>query len=45
VEREIGVYPNSDHVILRDSDPKVFKPEAAKDAMQRATIFFNIHLG
>jgi len=45
VEHEIVVYPNSGHAFFRDSDPNVYKPEAAKDAMQRATIFFNNHLG
>ncbi len=45
VEHEIVVYPNSGHAFFRDSDPKVYKPEAAKDAMRRVTRFFNDHLG
>ena len=40
VEHEIKVYPNSGHAFFRDSDPKVFRPEAAKDAWERVTRFF-----
>ena len=44
VDHEIVVYPNSGHAFFRDSDPKVFKPDAAKDAWARVTRFFNKHL-
>jgi carboxymethylenebutenolidase len=45
VEHEVVIYPNSGHAFFRDSDPKVYKPEAAKDAWERATKFFAGHLG
>ena len=41
VEHEVVVYPNSGHAFFRDSDPSVYKPEAAKDAWERVTKFFN----
>lgn len=44
VEHEIVVYPGSGHAFFRDSDPKVYKPEASEDAMRRVTVFFNKHL-
>jgi carboxymethylenebutenolidase len=44
VEHEIVVYPNSGHAFFRDSDPSVYKPEAAKDAWKRVTEFFAKHL-
>ncbi len=44
VEHEIIVYPNSGHAFFRDRDTSVYKPEAAKDAWERATRFFNRHL-
>ncbi len=44
VEHEIIVYPNSGHAFFRDSDPKVYIPEASKDAWERAVIFFGKHL-
>jgi carboxymethylenebutenolidase len=44
VEHEIIIYPNSGHAFFRDSDPKVYRPEAAKDAWQRVTRFFDKHL-
>jgi carboxymethylenebutenolidase len=40
VEHEIKVYPNSGHAFFRDTDPNVFRPEAAKDAWERVTRFF-----
>lgn len=40
VEHEIVMYPNSGHAFFRDSDPQVYKPEAAKDAWERVKIFF-----
>ncbi|MEW6239859.1 MAG: dienelactone hydrolase family protein [Chloroflexota bacterium] len=44
VEHEVVVYPNSGHAFFRDSDPSVYKPEASKDAWERATKFFAKHL-
>jgi carboxymethylenebutenolidase len=44
VAHEIIVYPNSGHAFFRDSDPKAYRPEAAKDAWQRVTKFFDQHL-
>jgi carboxymethylenebutenolidase len=45
VEHEVVVYPNSGHAFFRDSDPSVYKPEAAQDAWVRVTKFFlkNLH--
>ncbi len=45
VEHEVVVYPDSGHAFFRDSDPKAYRPEAAKDAWERATKFFgrNLH--
>lgn len=44
VEHEVVVYPNSGHAFFRDSDPNVYKPEAAKDAWERAKKFFKKNL-
>ena len=44
VEHEVIVYPNSGHAFFRDSDPNVYKPEAAKDAWERAKKFFGKYL-
>ncbi len=44
VEHEVIVYPNSGHAFFRDSDPSVYKPEAAKDAWERAKKFFKKNL-
>lgn len=44
LEHTIVVYPNSGHAFFRDSDPKVYKPEAAADAWARVTAFFGKHL-
>ncbi|HTX90765.1 MAG TPA: dienelactone hydrolase family protein, partial [Anaerolineales bacterium] len=44
VHHEVIVYPDSGHAFFRDSDPSVYKPEAAKDAWQRVTKFFGKHL-
>jgi carboxymethylenebutenolidase len=44
VEHEVIVYPNSGHAFFRDSDPSVYKPEASKDAWERAKKFFAKHL-
>lgn len=40
VEHEVITYPNSGHAFFRDSDPSVYKPEAAKDAWNRTRDFF-----
>lgn len=44
LEHEVIVYPNSGHAFFRDSDPKVYKPEASKDAWERVKMFFAKHL-
>jgi len=45
VEHEVIVYPKSGHAFFRDSDPNVYIPEAAQDAWERVTKFFqkNLH--
>ena len=40
VEHEVITYPNSGHAFFRDSDPSVYKPQASKDAWERAKKFF-----
>jgi len=40
IPHEIKVYPNSGHAFFRDTDPSVYKPEAAKDAWEKVTSFF-----
>jgi carboxymethylenebutenolidase len=40
VEHEVIMYPNSGHAFFRDSDPNMYKPEAAKDAWERVKKFF-----
>jgi carboxymethylenebutenolidase len=40
VEHQVITYPNSGHAFFRDSDPSVYKPEAAKDAWERVKKFF-----
>jgi carboxymethylenebutenolidase len=40
VHHEVIIYPDSGHAFFRDSDPSVYKPEAAKDAWARVTKFF-----
>lgn len=44
VEHDVITYPNSGHAFFRDSDPSVYKPEASKDAWERAKKFFAHHL-
>ena len=44
VEHEVIMYPNSGHAFFRDSDPKVYIPEASKDAWERVKKFFKKHL-
>jgi carboxymethylenebutenolidase len=42
---EIKTYPGAPHAFFRDSDPSVYRPEAAKDAWDRTKAFFKKHLG
>ncbi len=42
---EIKTYPGAPHAFFRDTDPSVYRPEAAKDAWVRAKGFFKQHLG
>jgi carboxymethylenebutenolidase len=44
LENEIVIYPDSGHAFFRDSDPAVYRPEAAADAWKRLTRFFARHL-
>ena len=44
VHHEVIVYPDSGHAFFRDSDPSVYRPEAAKDAWVRVTKFFEKNL-
>jgi carboxymethylenebutenolidase len=44
VEHEVRVYPNSGHAFFRDTDPAVYRPEAARDAWERVKRFFAQHL-
>lgn len=44
VQHEIVVYPNSGHAFFRDSDPTVYRPDAAKDAWDRVTRLFAANL-
>jgi carboxymethylenebutenolidase len=42
---EIKTYPAAPHAFFRDTDPSVYRPEAAKDAWARVKAFFKQHLG
>ena len=42
---EIKSYPSAPHAFFRDTDPSVYRPEAAKDAWARTKSFFKQHLG
>jgi carboxymethylenebutenolidase len=42
---EIKTYPGASHAFFRDTDPSVYRPDAAKDAWARAKAFFKQHLG
>jgi carboxymethylenebutenolidase len=42
---EIKTYPGAPHAFFRDTDPSVFRPDAAKDAWARTKAFFKQHLG
>ncbi len=44
VSHQVIVYPNSGHAFFRDSDPSVYKPEAARDAWERVIKFFKKNL-
>jgi carboxymethylenebutenolidase len=45
IEHEVKVYPNSGHAFFRDSDPNVYKPEAAADAWEKLKKFYAKNLG
>jgi len=45
IEHEVKVYPNSGHAFFRDSDPSVYKPEAAADAWEKVKKFYAKNLG
>jgi carboxymethylenebutenolidase len=42
---EIKTYSGAPHAFFRDTDPSVYRPEAAKDAWARTKAFFKQHLG
>jgi carboxymethylenebutenolidase len=42
---EIKTYPGAPHAFFRDSDPSVYRPDAAKDAWARTKTFFKQQLG
>ena len=42
---EIKTYPGAPHAFFRDTDPTVYRPEAAQDAWARTKAFFKQHLG
>ena len=42
---EIKTYPVAPHAFFRDTDPTVYRPEAAQDAWARTKAFFKQHLG
>jgi carboxymethylenebutenolidase len=42
---EIKTYAGAPHAFFRDTDPNVYRPEAAKDAWARTKTFFKQHLG
>jgi carboxymethylenebutenolidase len=44
VHHEVIVYPQSGHAFFRDTDPRSYRPEAAKDAWGRVTNFFGENL-
>jgi carboxymethylenebutenolidase len=41
---EMHVYPGADHAFFNDTRPEVYKPDAARDAWQRALNFFRVNL-
>jgi dienelactone hydrolase len=44
-EQEAVIYQGAGHTFMRDRDPSTNKPEAAKDAQERTTKFFQKNLG
>jgi carboxymethylenebutenolidase len=44
VEHEVIMYPDSGHAFFRDTDPAVYRPQAAEDAWARTTAFFARHM-
>jgi len=42
---EIKTYPGAPHAFFRDTDPSVYRPDAAKDAWARTKAFFKHQLG
>jgi carboxymethylenebutenolidase len=42
---EIKTYPGAPHAFFRDTDPSVYRSEAARDAWARTKAFFKQHLG
>ena len=44
LEHEVVVYPDSGHAFFRDTDPRVYKPETARDAWERTVRFFFRHM-
>ena len=42
---EIKTYHGAPHAFFRDTDPTVYRPEAAQDAWARTKAFFKQHLG
>ncbi|BFU90752.1 MAG: Carboxymethylenebutenolidase [Nitrospira sp.] len=42
---EIKTYSGAPHAFFRDTDPSVYRSDAAKDAWVRAKAFFKLHLG
>jgi len=42
---EIKTYPGAPHAFFRDTDPSVYRPDAAKDAWTRTKTFFKQQLG
>ena len=44
MQHEVVIYPGAGHAFMRDRDPNTYKPEAAKDAWERATKFFEKNL-
>jgi carboxymethylenebutenolidase len=42
---EIKTYPGAPHAFFRDTDPSVYRTEAARDAWTRTKVFFKQHLG
>jgi carboxymethylenebutenolidase len=39
------IYPGAGHAFMNDTRPEAYRPEAAKDAWDRALTFFRTHLG